>query len=97
MRGPDDVDAHPQGASPFGVYDLVGNIWRSPLRELKLRNQIASAPNLHGAREPTLHRICVHQARLLELKITASEYGKVRDTSDVVTRCKFGELFSVDL
>jgi iron(II)-dependent oxidoreductase len=28
MRGPDPVDAHPQGASPFGVMDLVGNIWQ---------------------------------------------------------------------
>ena len=25
---PDDVDAHPQGASPFGVVDLVGNMWQ---------------------------------------------------------------------
>lgn len=24
MRGPDDVDAHPQGASPFGVQDMIG-------------------------------------------------------------------------
>ncbi len=28
MRGPDPVDAHPQGASPFGVMDLVGNVWQ---------------------------------------------------------------------
>ena len=28
VRPPDDVDAHPQGASPFGVMDLVGNIWQ---------------------------------------------------------------------
>ncbi len=28
MPPPDDVDAHPQGASPFGVMDLVGNIWQ---------------------------------------------------------------------
>lgn len=28
MRAPDDVDAHPQGASPFGVRDLVGNVWQ---------------------------------------------------------------------
>ena len=28
MRGPDGVDAHPQGASPFGVMDLVGNVWQ---------------------------------------------------------------------
>jgi formylglycine-generating enzyme required for sulfatase activity len=25
---PDDVDAHPDGASPFGVQDLVGNVWQ---------------------------------------------------------------------
>jgi formylglycine-generating enzyme required for sulfatase activity len=28
MRGPDDVDAHPRGASPFGVQDLIGNVWQ---------------------------------------------------------------------
>ena len=28
MRGPDEVTAHPDGASPFGVMDLVGNIWQ---------------------------------------------------------------------
>ncbi len=28
MRGPDSVDAHPQGASPFGVMDMVGNVWQ---------------------------------------------------------------------
>jgi formylglycine-generating enzyme required for sulfatase activity len=28
MRGPDAVDVHPQGASPFGVMDLVGNVWQ---------------------------------------------------------------------
>jgi gamma-glutamyl hercynylcysteine S-oxide synthase len=28
MRGPDDIDAHPQGASPFGVLDMVGNVWQ---------------------------------------------------------------------
>jgi formylglycine-generating enzyme required for sulfatase activity len=28
MRGPDPVDAHPTGASPFGVMDLVGNVWQ---------------------------------------------------------------------
>lgn len=27
-RGPDAVDAHPHGASPFGVEDLVGNVWQ---------------------------------------------------------------------
>ena len=28
MHGADAVDAHPQGASPFGVMDLVGNVWQ---------------------------------------------------------------------
>lgn len=28
LRGPDDVDAHPEGASPFGAMDLVGNVWQ---------------------------------------------------------------------
>jgi iron(II)-dependent oxidoreductase len=28
MRGADAVDAHPGGASPFGVLDLVGNVWQ---------------------------------------------------------------------
>ena len=28
MRGPDPVDAHAKGASPFGVMDLVGNVWQ---------------------------------------------------------------------
>jgi formylglycine-generating enzyme required for sulfatase activity len=28
IRPPDDGDAHPNGASPFGVLDLVGNVWQ---------------------------------------------------------------------
>jgi len=28
MRGPDAVDAHPAGASPYGVMDMVGNVWQ---------------------------------------------------------------------
>jgi iron(II)-dependent oxidoreductase len=28
MRGPDAVDAHPKGASPFGVMDMTGNVWQ---------------------------------------------------------------------
>ncbi len=28
MRGPDNVDAHPAGASVFGVMDMVGNVWQ---------------------------------------------------------------------
>jgi formylglycine-generating enzyme required for sulfatase activity len=28
MRGPDGVEAHPSGATPSGVMDLVGNVWQ---------------------------------------------------------------------
>jgi formylglycine-generating enzyme required for sulfatase activity len=28
MQGPDEVSAHPGGASPFGVMDMVGNVWQ---------------------------------------------------------------------
>ena len=28
MAPPGDVHAHPNGASPFGVLDLVGNVWQ---------------------------------------------------------------------
>src|SRR5271165_2287230 len=28
LTAPDDVDAHPSGASPFGVLDMVGNVWQ---------------------------------------------------------------------
>lgn len=28
LNEPDNVDAHPSGASPFGVMDLVGNVWQ---------------------------------------------------------------------
>jgi iron(II)-dependent oxidoreductase len=28
LRGPDDVSAHSAGASPFGVVDLIGNVWQ---------------------------------------------------------------------
>jgi len=28
LTSPDDVDAHPAGASPFGVIDMVGNVWQ---------------------------------------------------------------------
>ena len=28
LPAPSDVDAHPKGASPFGVMDLTGNVWQ---------------------------------------------------------------------
>ncbi|MBV8820670.1 MAG: formylglycine-generating enzyme family protein [Acidobacteriaceae bacterium] len=28
LRGPDNVEAHPGGASPYGVMDMVGNVWQ---------------------------------------------------------------------
>jgi hypothetical protein len=34
--------------------------------------------------QPTLHGIRVHQTSLLELKATVSEYGEIRDSTDVV-------------
>jgi|GEM_PF-6306835 hypothetical protein len=51
---------------------------RSPrLQSIDLR--CASCPY-----KPTLHRVRVNQTCLLELKATASEYGEVRDSLDVV-------------
>jgi formylglycine-generating enzyme required for sulfatase activity len=28
MHGPESVGAHPQGTSPYGVQDLIGNVWQ---------------------------------------------------------------------
>jgi iron(II)-dependent oxidoreductase len=28
LSAPDSVDAHPSGASPFGVADMIGNVWQ---------------------------------------------------------------------
>jgi formylglycine-generating enzyme required for sulfatase activity len=28
LKGPDAIDAHPKGASPFGVEDMIGNVWQ---------------------------------------------------------------------
>ncbi|MGC2212482.1 MAG: SUMF1/EgtB/PvdO family nonheme iron enzyme [Silvibacterium sp.] len=28
MLGPDDVSAHPNGGSSFGIFDMVGNVWQ---------------------------------------------------------------------
>jgi len=28
LRGPTDVDAYPRGSSPFGVMDMMGNVWQ---------------------------------------------------------------------
>jgi gamma-glutamyl hercynylcysteine S-oxide synthase len=28
MRGPDPVNAHSKGVSPFSVMDMVGNVWQ---------------------------------------------------------------------
>ena len=55
MRGPDPVDAHPGGASPFGVMDLVGNVWQwtdefadeHTRGRNSARRQLLSAPRLH--------------------------------------------------
>jgi hypothetical protein len=60
--------------------------------------QTSAATSSGGfACKPTFHRIGVHQAGLLELKATASEYGEVWNSPDVVSRGKFREPFRVDL
>jgi formylglycine-generating enzyme required for sulfatase activity len=28
LSAPDDVNRHPKAASPFGVTDLIGNVWQ---------------------------------------------------------------------
>ena len=55
MQPASDVDAHPAGASPFGVMDMVGNVWqwtdeyrRRPYpRRHSARRQPLSAAGLH--------------------------------------------------
>lgn len=42
MRGPDPTDAHPSGASPFGVEDLVGNLhqWTNEYHDEHTRSAV---------------------------------------------------------
>ncbi|MBN8483071.1 MAG: SUMF1/EgtB/PvdO family nonheme iron enzyme [Xanthomonadales bacterium] len=49
MRAPDDVDAHAAGASPFGVLDLVGNVWQwtDEYRDLHTRSAVLRGGSLY--------------------------------------------------
>jgi len=47
--------------------------------------------------EPTLHGGCVHQARLLELKLTSREHGEIGYAADVVLCRQTREPFRIDL
>src|SRR6476469_4296222 len=49
------------------------------------------------ARKPTLHGGCVHQARLLELKLTLREHDKIWNATNVVLCCQVREPFRIDL
>lgn len=69
---PDAVDAHPQGASPFGVLDLVGNVWQwtdeyrdTHTRSAVLRGGSAYRPQTSHWYFPQAHRLDQHGKYLL--------------------------------
>jgi formylglycine-generating enzyme required for sulfatase activity len=69
---PDDVDAHPQGASPFGVLDLVGNVWQwtdeyldEHTRAAVLRGGSAYQPQTSHWYFPQAYRVDQHGKYLL--------------------------------
>lgn len=69
---PDDVDAHPQGASPFGVMDLVGNVWQwtdeyvdEHTRAAVLRGGSAYQPQTSHWYFPQAYRLDQHGKYLL--------------------------------
>jgi len=69
---PDDVDAHPQGASPFGVLDLVGNVWQwtdeyadEHTRAAVLRGGSAYQPQTSHWYFPQAYRLDQHGKYLL--------------------------------
>jgi len=69
---PDDVDAHPRGASPFGVLDLVGNVWQwtdeyldEHTRAAVLRGGSAYQPQTSHWYFPQAHRLDQHGKYLL--------------------------------
>lgn len=72
MREPDDVDAHPAGASPFGVHDLVGNVWQwtdeyhdEHTRAAVLRGGSFYRPQTSHWYFPQAHRLDQHGKYLL--------------------------------
>lgn len=69
---PDDVDAHPEGASPFGVLDLVGNVWQwtdefvdEHTRAAILRGGSIYQPQTSHWYFPQAHRLDQHGKYLL--------------------------------
>jgi iron(II)-dependent oxidoreductase len=69
---PDDVDAHPHGASPFGVMDLVGNVWQwtdefcdEHTRAACLRGGSSYLPQTSHWYFPQAHRLDQHGKYLL--------------------------------
>jgi iron(II)-dependent oxidoreductase len=72
MPAPDDVDAHPDGASPFGVMDLVGNVWQwtnefvdAHTRAAILRGGTAWQPQTSHWYFPQAYRLDQHGKLLL--------------------------------
>ena len=69
---PSDVDAHPQSASPFGVEDLVGNVWQwtdeyqdQHTRAAVLRGGSAYQPQTSHWYFPQAYRLDQHGKYLL--------------------------------
>jgi len=72
MPAPADVDSHPQGASPFGVMDLVGNVWQwtdeyvdDHTRAAVLRGGTAYQPQTSHWYFPLAYRLDQHGKYLL--------------------------------
>jgi gamma-glutamyl hercynylcysteine S-oxide synthase len=72
LRAPDDVDAHPDAASPFGVLDLVGNVWQwtdeyvdEHTRAAILRGGSSYQPQTSHWYFPQAHRLDQHGKYLL--------------------------------
>jgi len=72
LRAPDDVDAHPDAASPFGLLDLVGNVWQwtdeyadEHTRAAILRGGSSYQPQTSHWYFPQAHRLDQHGKYLL--------------------------------
>ena len=72
LTAPADVDAHPAGASPFGVLDLVGNVWQwtdefrdEHTRSAILRGGSAYQPQTSHWYFPQAYRLDQHGKYLL--------------------------------
>jgi iron(II)-dependent oxidoreductase len=72
LAPPADVDAHPRGASPFGVLDLVGNVWQwtdeyadDHTRAAVLRGGSAYQPQTSHWYFPQAYRLDQHGKYLL--------------------------------